>query len=224
MAARFVARSPECRAWGVDLDRKTLDWGARHRVALLGEDAGRVTLVEGDVRTVRVEPVDVAAAFNFSYWIFRDRAGLGRYLRHVYSGLADGGVLVLDAFGGTESMCEAEERTRIPASRDPAGWKIPSFTYVWDQHRFNPIDHALQCFIHFELKDGTQIRRAFRYDWRFWTLPELQELLLEVGFAEVKVYVEGWDEESDEPDGIFRHRRYFENDGGWLAYLAAFKI
>ena len=52
-----------------------------------------------------------------------------------------------------------------------------------------------------------------------WTLPELQELLLEAGFARTDVYVEGWDEEADDTDGVFRRRARFENMSGWVAYV-----
>ena len=51
------------------------------------------------------------------------------------------------------------------------------------------------------------------------TLPEMQELLLDAGFASTEVYVEGWDDEEDEADGIFRKRSYFENQAGWVAYV-----
>jgi hypothetical protein len=31
--------------------------------------------------------------------------------------------------------------------------------------------------------------------------------------------VEGWDDEADEADGIFRRKTYFENQAGWVAYV-----
>ena len=67
--------------------------------------------------------------------------------------------------------------------------------------------------------DGSKLRRAFVYDWRLWTLPELQELMLEAGFKSTEVYTEGWDVGADDTDGIFRRRRYFENQEGWVAYV-----
>ena len=67
--------------------------------------------------------------------------------------------------------------------------------------------------------DGTRLRRAFSYDWRFWTLPELRELLEEAGFSSVEVYVEGWDEDDEEGDGVYRRRTFFENQEGWVANI-----
>jgi len=77
------------------------------------------------------------------------------------------------------------------------------------------------CHINFKLRDGTRMKKAFTYDWRLWTLPEMRELLLDAGFLSADVYVEGWDDEEDESDGIFRKRKYFENQEGWVAYVVA---
>ena len=30
---------------------------------------------------------------------------------------------------------------------------------------------------------------------------------------------EGWDEEEDDSDGVFRKRKRFENQNGWVAYV-----
>ena len=70
-------------------------------------------------------------------------------------------------------------------------------------------------------RDGTKMRNAFTYDWRLWTLPELRELLLDAGFATVDVYTEGWDDDEDDTDGIFRKRKWFDNQSAWVAYVVA---
>ncbi|MDM7913964.1 MAG: hypothetical protein QUU85_01675 [Candidatus Eisenbacteria bacterium] len=105
----------------------------------------------------------------------------------------------------------------------PDGTKVPGFTYVWEQASFNPIDHHIRCYIHFRFPDGRKMERAFRYDWRFWTLPELQEILLEAGFRSAEVYLEGWDDEADEADGIYRRRKSFEEMAGWVAYVVGLR-
>ena len=33
------------------------------------------------------------------------------------------------------------------------------------------------------------LRRAFRYDWRLWTVPELREMLLAAGFHDVRAWL-----------------------------------
>jgi hypothetical protein len=65
------------------------------------------------------------------------------------------------------------------------------------------------------------LRRAFRYDWRMWTLPEIQELMGEAGFRDVEVHVEGWDDARHEPNGVYRRRARFETQQAWLAFVVA---
>ncbi len=223
LACAWVRRGPDRRAWGVDLDREVLDWAATHRIARMRGAARRVTLLRGDVRTPRRPRVDVVCAMNFSYWVFKQRRELVRYFRAVHASLAPRGMFVCNAFGGTGALQPLVERTRIPAGSTIDGEPRPGFTYVWEQERFNPIDHDLQCSIHFELRDGRRIRRAFHYDWRLWTLPELTDALTEAGFRGVHFYVEGWDEQRDQPDDTFRLRRRFDNQEGWLACAVALR-
>jgi len=84
------------------------------------------------------------------------------------------------------------------------------------------VNHHILCHIHFEFQDGTRMDKAFTYDWRYWTLPELQELMVEAGFKNPEVYVEGWDED-EEPDGIFRRRKRMDNIPGWVGYVVGYR-
>ncbi len=219
LACEFVKRNRMNHAVGIDLDRKTLNWGREHYVPVLGKDVDRLTLIEGNVLEPGYPKADVIAALNFSYSVFKTRERLGEYFSAARKAMAPGGIFVVDSFGGTEAMEEDEEDREIPTSTTFDGTKVPKFTYVWEQAAFNPVDHDIQCHIHFELRDGSRLRRAFTYNWRLWMLPELQELMLEAGFAETEVYVEGWDEEEDDTDGIFRRRKRFENQCGWVSYV-----
>ena len=63
--------------------------------------------------------------------------------------------------------------------------------------------------------------RAFRYDWRIWSLPELREILDEVGFSTVDTYWEGTDRETNEGNSIFTKRSKAQDDPAWVAYLVA---
>ena len=209
-AAWVRARRDHC-AVAVDLDPEPLAWGRRHHVSKLRPDqAARLALVLGDVRSVRTPKVDVTVAFNFSYFLFATRRELLRYFRSARAGLRREGVLVLDAYGGPDSMERREERRRVG-----------SFTYVWDQDRFDPITHDATCHIHFEFRDGTRLSRAFSYHWRLWTVPELRDLLAEAGFSRTTVYWEGTDLAANEPNGVFRPREHAEDDPAWIAYLVA---
>jgi SAM-dependent methyltransferase len=219
LAAAWVMRDPRHHAWGVDRDPRVLAWARRHRLPRLREAQGRLALREGDVRTARTPAADVVCALNFSWWVFHERADLLAYLRAARRALAPGGLLILNSFGGTEAMRKLVERRRIAASQSVSGARVPAFVYEWEQASFNPVDHRLLCYIHFRFRDGTAMRRAFRYDWRLWTLPETREALAAAGFRASEVYVEGWDDEAGKPDDVFHLRRRFENQEGWLAYV-----
>ncbi len=219
LACDWVSRNKKNRAIAIDLDEPTLEYGRRRYLPKLGEAADRVELICKNVLDVTEPKVDVIAAQNFSFCVFKSRELLGRYFRTARESLRPGGILFTDILGGTEAMDEMKEKRKIPASKAFDGTKVPAFTYVWEQASFNPVDHDFKCNIHFRLSDGTKMKNAFRYDWRLWTLPEIQELMLEAGFASTEVYVEGWDEDADDTDGIFRRRKKFENQNAWVAYV-----
>lgn len=219
LATGFALRDPANVSYGVDVDAAPLAWARRHRLAHLNDAAGRVHLVEGDVRTARVPRVDLTLAYNFSYWVMKSRADLLAYFRSARRGLADDGLFVVNAFGGSDTMRPLVERRRIAGKHAPDGLPIPAFHYVWEQVSFNPVDHAFRCAIHFEFARGRPLRHAFRYDWRFWTLPEIREVLAEAGFAESRVYVELWDDER-RPDPPSAKRSAFEQQETWLALVA----
>lgn len=219
LACAWAARRPEHRAWGVDLHAPTLAWARRRRLPHLGTAAPRVTLIHGDARVVARPKVDLVVALNFSYWVFKTRRGLRDYLITARRSLREGGVAVLDAFGGTDAERPLVERSSIPASRGPAGERIPPFTFEWEQASFNPVDHRLVCNIHFRLGDGRTMRRAFRYDWRMWTLPEIRELMAQAGFRRSRVYLQDWDDAAGRALATYSPRERFENQAGWLAYV-----
>ena len=223
LACSFVLRRQKNRAFGVDLDRKTLDWAREHNLPRLGEAASRLELIQADVKQVQQTRSDVTLGLNFSYWIFTTRASLLEYFRAALDGLKPDGLLILDLFGGSEAALETIEERQIPADQCFDGTKVPAFTYIWDQAHYNPISADFRCHIHFELKDGTRLRKAFSYQWRFWTLPELCDLLLEAGFRRVDAYPDDWDDEENDSNGVFRRRRKFENDGVWLGYAVGVK-
>lgn len=226
-SAEFVRRRKTNRAIGVDLDKPTLDWGQQHNIdPLPARGAERVRLIEQDVLTVDTEPVDAVLAMNFSYFIFRTRDVMRRYFERVRDALVDDGVLFLDCYGGSESFAECtDEREIEPDADSPKAHKqIGTFTYIWDQHRYNPIDGEMDCRIHFHFRDGSKLRKAFEYSWRMWTLPELRELLLEAGFATATVYWEGADEDDpEEGNGVFEPTDEGSADPAWVCYIVAEK-
>lgn len=197
---------------GVDNDAAVLDWGRRNRVARLPEvTRSRVKLLNEDVRRVTTEPVDMVGAFNFSYYCFTTRSELRNYFANVRASLKPDGLFFLDAFGGPEASDLVKEKT-----------KHDGFTYVWEQAVFEPVTGRILCHIHFKFPDGSKIKRAFTYDWRLWTLPELRELLTEAGYSNVRVYWEG-DDGDGGGNGEFKESATGEADLAWIAYLVAEK-
>lgn len=206
----FVKRRAGNHALGVDLCRRTLEWGLqRHGLALTPAQRKRMQFVQGDVRETGTTPVDVLSAMNFSYYIFKTRASLLEYLRAAFENVAPGGIIAMDAYGGHESFSVQSE------TRD-----LDGFTYIWDTQKYNPISGEVLNHIHFRFPDGTELRKAFTYDWRLWTLPEITEALEDAGFVRPAVYWEGTARDGS-GNGIFRRAKVGEACAGWIAYIVA---
>ena len=209
----WVSRDASHTAIGVDIDPEVQDWGRKRHLAKLAPDArSRVQLITADVRQADTPPADVTVAMNFSYWIFKTRDALRAYFQQVREHLNEDGIFVLDAFGGSEAHEEGKEKT-----------KYDDFTYIWHQKQVDPVSGDLVCHIHYKFPDGSKIKKAFTYKWRFWSLPELREILLEAGFSRATVYWEGYDEEEEEGNGIFEPAEKGEADPAWIVYIVAEK-
>ncbi len=212
LSALWAASDPRRRALAIDHDGQTLEWGRAHNLGPAGPGVGdRVLLREADVLEVAGPPVDVTCAMNFSFCTFKTRDELRRYFGVVHRGLVPDGLFVSELYGGSEAIVELEEPR-----------EVEDFTMIWEQERYNPIDHRTLCHIHFEFADGSRIERAFTYDWRLWTIPEVRELLAEAGFERTEVW---WEEVDEDGDGTGEHRRTEEeeNQEAWLVYLVAVK-
>jgi len=212
LACEWVRRIENGVAQAVDIDEPTLAWAREHNVAALGELADRVELVNRDVVEVRGFQPDVVGAVNFSYFVFKTRSTLLDYFRSVRESLAQDGVFIIDLYGGPEAQTRQEEKT-----------KYDGFTYIWDQDRYNPITGETLCYIHFRLADGTKLKRAFTYDWRLWTIPELREILADAGFRESVVYWEGTEKKTGEGNGVYRISDKGDSAQSWVSYIAAAK-
>ena len=211
VACEWVKRRSTNIAYGVDIDPEILAWCKKNKLSALKRDrARRVNILNYDVLTADTGPVDIVLAMNFSYWVFKDRSGLLRYFEMARDTLVDDGILFLDAYGGYEAFQELKEKTQYD-----------DFTYIWDQHSYNPINGHAVCKIHFKFKDGSKIKNAFEYNWRIWTLPEITELLAEVGLKP-SIYWEGADE-NGEGNGVYTETTVGEADAGWVAYIIAVK-
>lgn len=216
LCATWVDQGPRFTAEGFDLDPEPLAWGTVHNLEPLGAKASRVSLHMKDVRAPGHRPADIRVAQNFSYNVFKRRSDMLDYFRRARAGLARDGMFVIDLYGGLEATEEMEETRRIEGG----------FTYVWDQARFLPGTSDYLCHIHFRFRDGTEIKKAFTYDWRYWTLPELRDVMYDAGFSKVHAYFEQTDDDEGEGNGEYEldeTGESCEDCAGWIAYLVALK-
>ncbi len=210
LACAWVARGGPRRALAIDLDGPTLAWAEAHNLARLPDrQRERLELRQADVLSVRRPRADMIVALNFSYSVLQTREALLRYARVLHASLATDGLVVLDAWGGSMT-----QKTHVDRKRLPGGW-----TYLWEQAAFDPISHHTLCHIHFEHRDGRRIDKAFSYDWRLWTLPELRETLATAGFHDIHVLWEGTDRKTNGGNGVFRRVARAPADPSWVCYL-----
>jgi len=154
---------------------------------------------------------DIAIAMNFSYFVFKSRQMMKQYFANSYKALKKDGVFIMDLFGGSQCYDAIEEPT-----------KHRGFTYYWDQTGFDPVTNRALFHIHFRPEGKKKIEQVFTYDWRMWTIPELREMLEEVGFKRSHVYWEGTTR-AGTGDGVFTRTEKGESCLSWIAYIAAEK-
>ncbi|MEM6673388.1 MAG: class I SAM-dependent methyltransferase [Planctomycetota bacterium] len=214
MCAEWLKRDPARTAEGVDLDPEPIEWGKKHNFKGVDDWETRMTWHVADVRQGVDRRPDVTAAQNFSYWCFYTRKDLLEYFRAVHADLGDEGIFVLDLYGGPEATIEQEEVRSLGGGIE----------YVWDQREYIPGTGRYFTAIHFRFRDGSEMTNAFEYEWRYWTLNEIRDVLYDAGFADVTSWFEGTDpEDEDEGDGNFELDARGENCEAWIGYLVAAK-
>ncbi len=218
ICCEWVKSDKRRKAIGVDLCGETLQWGLDNNLSKLNpEQKRRIRLIEQDVRKRNKPTVDVLAAQNFSFWIFKTRAEVVDYFKIARSNLNDGGILVMDMMGGGDCFTEdfVDKRTIKKGKK--------GFRYHWSQIAFNPITADASFSISFKFPDGSKLKHAFEYHWRFWTLPEVREMLVEAGFSENHVYWEIDEEEDPQREGQWERREVAPSDPSWICYVVASK-
>ncbi len=230
-AVGWVSRSRHRRALAVELDQGTLAWARWRARRLLGGAADRIGFVRADVGELvpaEVGCADIVTALNFSVFGLHDRRALRGYFRLVREGLTEGGLMVLNAFGGPGAMRLGSTRRWVDGGAALEGEVRPArFGYEWEQRRYDAVSNRVDCRIHFELpgegRSGRPrvLRNAFRYDWRLWTLPELVEVLGEAGFAGVQVWRHRGDPDCPEAGVSLGPVEGILNLEVWVAYVVA---
>ena len=217
VCCEWVRRGKKRHAIGIDLDSEVLDWGRTHNLAKLNDaQRRRITLLQEDVLEAVTEPPDIVSAMNFSYWLLQDRKLLKQYFQSVWRALKDDGIFFLDAYGGYDSHKEIIEEREIDDGDQ-------GFTYIWEQAEFNAVTCEQKCHIHFKFKDGSKLKRAFSYVWRIWGAKELREVLSDAGFRKTTLYLQAFDEETDEPLDEYIPTDEAGDYACWLGYIVAEK-
>lgn len=217
ISCEWVKSHPKRTAIGVDLDPEPLDYGRTHNYKWLKpSERKRIQLLQQNVMTVSKKKVDIIGAGNFSFFVFKDRASLLKYFRAAYQSLAPDGIFAIELAGGPGF---------IESNREQLTYNVPKlgrFTYYWHQKSFDPITHYGMYAIHFKTADGVMHKDCFTYDWRVWTIPELKDAMLEVGFKEAHAYWEASDEKG-EGTGEFLRAEQGENDYSYIAFVVGTK-
>lgn len=212
----WVASDAKRTAVAVDLCEETLQWGRDHNLSPLTEDQqSRVRILMQDVRKRNRPQVDILAAQNFSFWIFKTRKEVVEYFRTARANLAADGIMVTDMMGGGECSVENHVDKRV-IKKGKKG-----FSYRWTQARFDPVTHDCEFHIGFKFADGSRMKKAFVYQWRFWSIPEVREMMAEAGFTDSWVY---WDMEEDEDkDSQWTRVDSTASAPSWICYVVAQK-
>ena len=208
LSCEWTKLNPKFKAHGIDLDFEPIQYGrTNYESELTAAQRERLQIHQENVLNPGLPKADVIAAMNFSHFIFKDRAMMKSYFHNCLQTLNKNGIMIADAFGGAKCQTANEEST-----------KHKGFTYFWDQVDFDPISNYANYAIHFKVDGEKKRENVFTYDWRMWTLPELREMMLEVGFKKTTVYWEGTTKKG-EGDGNFKPSEKGEECEAWIAYV-----
>ena len=212
LSCEWVKLGKQHQSVSIDIDDRPLKYGKENYLSQLTVDQQkRIKVVHSDVLARGLFKADIISALNFSYFVFKKREQLKKYFRNCFKSLNPTGLFVLDCFGGSQCFESNEEQINY---RD--------FIYYWDQKNFDPISHQAMFYIHYKRKGEKKRERVFTYDWRLWMIPEIKEILQEVGFRKTHVYWEGTDKQG-EGNGIFTRRKTGEDCESWVAYIVSEK-
>ncbi len=233
LSCEWVKMGKNFKAACVDIDSEPLEYGKTHYLSTLTpHQQKRIRVINSNVLKPNLPKADIVGVLNFSYSILKTRSALKQYFLQVLRALNPKGVFILDCFGGSDCLGACEEKEVCEGVVDEplkkrGGAKKPKprkvkFTYFWDQKDFDPITHHAMFYIHYKRRGEKKRNNVFTYNWRLWSLPEIKDLLEEVGFKKVHVYWEGTNKKG-EGDGKFVRSRKGEECEAFVAYIVAEK-
>jgi hypothetical protein len=211
LSTEWIKMNSLHRSVGIDLDPEPMAYGKSHYLAKLKPDQQRrMQLIEGNVLASNLPKADIVAAMNFSYFCLKQRELVKKYFASVLSSLNKDGIFLVDLFGGSQCYDSIEDTK-----------KVDNFTYYWDQTNFDPVTNEALFHIHFKV-GRKKFEQVFTYDWRLWTIPELREIMSEVGFKKMHVYWEGTAKDGS-GSGEFTRVDHGESCQSWIAYIVGEK-
>lgn len=211
LSCEWVKLHKTFKAIGIDLDPDPLAYGKEKYLSqLTTEQQNRIQIIQKDVLNPQLPKADLIIAANFSYFVFKTRARMKEYFLSAKNALNRDGIFIVDCFGGSLCHDANEESTRHK-----------DFTYYWEQVDFDPITHRAHFNINFKFHGKEKMNRVFSYDWRMWTIPELRDILEDVGFKNTKVYWEGTKRDGT-GNGVFSATNVGEPCLSWIAYIVAY--
>lgn len=196
LSRAWVRAVPNSRAIAADIDPAPLK-RAKAEIAK-GRNARKRSAAAKRVRILRANVLtsaplaklwaDVLFVGNFSIGEIHDRATLVRYLARSRQRLLSGGVFVCDIYAGESAFREGTtQREHILEG----GTRVK---YTWEQRTADPFTARVENALHFRVFKGSELvqdlRDAFVYHWRLWSIPELRDAMLEAGFDRVDVYAQ----------------------------------
>jgi len=209
----WVGLEPYNKALAVDIQRDSFDWGVAkyEKENVSSGSLNRVAFLQKSVLEDDTYKSQIRIALNFSYFIFKDRKTLKKYFQIAYNSLPKHGLFIMDHFGGSECY-EADTEKRHE----------DGFLYFWEQGDLNPVNNNCKFAIHFKPDGQRKIKNAFEYDWRLWSIPELTDILYEVGFNEVKIFFET-DKTDKKGYSKYKETSEWEPMGCHLSYIVGVK-
>lgn len=175
------------KAMAVDIDSEPIQKG----VDMFGDTYhGNRMYFHCEDSFVYDEPADMIICLNSSIFSVHSREELLRYFNDSYRRLdRDDGVFIFEIYGGPFAY--------MPG-KDEVGFD--DFTFVWQQEEVDLLSGHSKNSISFKIPDGDDMERAFTYDHRIWSFPELMDILGETDFRDTEVYLNTDFESSKEPD------------------------
>lgn len=97
----WVKLHPSYLGVGIDLDHEPTDYGKTHHLARLKPAQQKnVQIYNENVLSKKLAKADIIVAMNFSYFIFKTRSSMKEYFSNAFSCLNEGGLFIVDCFGG----------------------------------------------------------------------------------------------------------------------------